>query len=97
MVDYSNELLSEYYRPILTQVMEIHWSWNNNQTLKDDVEMSLLVRVVPVYSNFILSCVCHLEVEVTEKDGIISPTLFAGAVALCSVVYHHTNKAWGVR
>lgn len=38
VVDYSNELLSEYYRPILTQILEIHWSWNNNHIHKEDLE-----------------------------------------------------------
>ncbi|KAL1827852.1 hypothetical protein DCAR_0207050 [Daucus carota subsp. sativus] len=38
VVDYSNELLSEYYRPILTQVLEIHWSWNCNHAPKEDLE-----------------------------------------------------------
>ena len=38
VVDYSNELLSEYYIPILTQVLGIHWSWNSNHTHKEDLE-----------------------------------------------------------
>ncbi|MCH88473.1 exocyst complex component EXO70A1-like, partial [Trifolium medium] len=38
VVDYSNELLGEYYRPILTQILEIQWSWNNNHTHKEGLE-----------------------------------------------------------
>lgn len=44
--DYSNQLLSDHYRPILTQLLDIHWSWNHDKIFENQLVSNEVHNIV---------------------------------------------------